>query len=238
MEAIVGIVERSMYRQFLAVWKGEVLFGDSVQSLATYYRYTHAISYERLSRLFGEVYNFSISEGGLSNLFQKVKGRMDGRVEEIMTRLQSSRLVCSDETGVRVKGRNEWEWVFQNEDVCVHVIRPSRGQQVIHEVMNGHRPHAWVSDLYGAQRNNPAYQWQVCLSHQLRDCEYAIEAGDSLFATQMKRVLLRAFVIYKRRDHLKEKARFISIVGSEAPTDSMFGLNPYLQRWDKTSKEV
>jgi len=84
MEAIVGIVERSMYRQFLAVWKGEVLFGDSVQSLATYYRYTHAISYERLSRLFGEVY--------------------------------------------------------QNEDVCVHVIRPSRGQQVIHEVMNGHRP--------------------------------------------------------------------------------------------------
>jgi len=78
MEAIVGIVERSMYRQFLAVWKGEVLFGDSVQSLATYYRYTHAISYERLSRLFGEVYNFSISEGGLSNLFQKVKGRMDG----------------------------------------------------------------------------------------------------------------------------------------------------------------
>ena len=179
-------------------------FGDSVQSLATYYRYNHAISYERLSGLFAEAYNLSISEGGLSNLFQKVKGRMDGRVEEILTRLWSSRLVCSDETGARVKGRNEWEWVFQNEDVCVHVIRPSRGQQVIHEVMNGHRPQVWVSDLYGTQRNNPAYQWQVCLSHQLRDCQYAIEAGDSLFAPRMKRVLLRAFVIHKRRDHLKE----------------------------------
>ena len=43
------------------------------------------------------------------------------------------------------------------------------------EVLQGHRPQVWVSDLYSAQRNHPAEQWQVCLAHQLRDCEYAIE---------------------------------------------------------------
>jgi len=47
-------------------------FGESVQSLATYFRYTHAISYERLAQLFGEVYHLDISEGGLANLFHKV----------------------------------------------------------------------------------------------------------------------------------------------------------------------
>ena len=201
-------------------------FGNSVQSLATYYRYTHAISYERLSRVFDEVYNFAISEGGLANLFQKVKNRMDGRVEEILTRLRSSRLVCSDETGARVKGHNEWEWVFQNDDVCVHVIRPSRGQQVIHEVMNGHKPQVWVSDLYGAQRNNPAYQWQVCLSHQLRDCQYAIEAGDSVFAPVMKRVLLRAFVIHKRLDHLKETTLYQYRCDLKRRLSKCLALNP------------
>jgi transposase len=75
------------------------LFGASIQSLATYLRYTHAISYERLSALFAQVYGVPISEGALANLFRRVKTRLDHRVEEILTRLRSRRLICSDETG-------------------------------------------------------------------------------------------------------------------------------------------
>jgi transposase len=44
-------------------------FGASIQSLATYLRYTHAISYERLAALFAQVYGVAISEGALANLF-------------------------------------------------------------------------------------------------------------------------------------------------------------------------
>ena len=177
-------------------------FGASVQSLATYLRYTHAISYERLSALLAQVFGLDISEGGLANLFQGVKGRLDQRVAEILTRLRSSRLVCSDETSARVNGQQQWEWVFQHSEVCIHVIRPSRGQGVIQEGLGAHRPTIWVSDLYSAQKNHPAEDWQVCLAHQLRDCQFAIDAGDAGFAPRMKAVLLRAFAIHKRRDTL------------------------------------
>jgi transposase len=177
-------------------------FGASIEALATYLRYTHAISYERLSALLAQVYGVPISEGGLANLFQRVKTRLDDRVEEILTRLRRSRLICSDETGARVNGRTQWEWVFQNTEVCVHVIRPSRGQGVIHDVLGAHRPTVWVSDLYSAQKKHPAEDWQVCLAHQLRDCQFALEAGDTVFAPRMKAVLLRAFAIHKRRDTL------------------------------------
>src|SRR5690242_19988058 len=57
---------------------------------------------------------------------------------------------------------------------------------------DGHRPVLWVSDLYGAQRGH-AEEWQICLAHQLRDCQFAIEAGDAIFAPRMKMLLLRAF---------------------------------------------
>jgi transposase len=177
-------------------------FGASVQSLATYLRYTHAISYERLSALLSQVFGLDISEGGLANMFQLVKGRLDQRVADILTRLRSSRLICSDETSARVNGQRQWEWVFQNAEVCIHVIRPSRGQGVIHEVLGTHRPTIWVSDLYSAQQNHPAEDWQVCLAHQVRDCQFAIDAGDAVFAPRMKAVLLRAFAIHKRRDTL------------------------------------
>ena len=66
-------------------------FGKSVETLATYYRYTHVLSYERLSQLFGEVYTIEISEGSLANLFMRVKGLLGNRTEEILTRLRSSR---------------------------------------------------------------------------------------------------------------------------------------------------
>ena len=39
----------------------------------------------------------------------------------------------------------------------------------------------WVSDLYSAHQGH-ADLWQICLAHQLRDCQYAIEAGDEIFA--------------------------------------------------------
>ena len=177
-------------------------FGTSVQSLATYLRYTHAISYERLSALFAQVFGLGISEGGLANLFRVVKGRLDQRVAEILARLRSSRLICSDETSARVNGQQQWEWVFQNADVCIHVIRPSRGQGVMQEVLGAHRPTIWVSDLYSAQQQHPAEQWQVCLAHQVRDCQFAIDAGDAVFARRMKAVFLRGFAIHKRRDTL------------------------------------
>ena len=43
--------------------------------------------------------------------------------------------------------------------------------------------------------------------HQLRDCKYAIEAGDTMFAPRMKALLLRAVVLARRRKTLAESTR-------------------------------
>ncbi len=177
-------------------------FGQSIASVVTYLRYHHAVSYQRLSQLMGELYGVTISEGAIANLLQRVQSQLAAPVEQIVERLRSARLVCSDETSARLNGRNQWEWVFQNEQVCLHVIRPSRGKVVIDETMAGHRPQVWVSDLFSAQKAHPAERWQVCLAHQLRDCQYAIDAGDELFAPRMKRLLLRAIAVNRRRQTL------------------------------------
>jgi transposase len=125
-------------------------FGNRIAALITTLRYSHAISYSRMKQLLGEVFGLEISEGGIANLLERVKGELETEVDGILEALQSSRLVCSDETSARVKGKNQWEWVFQNESVCFHIIRPSRGGDVIEAVMAGHQPQIWVShDLEG-----------------------------------------------------------------------------------------
>jgi hypothetical protein len=40
----------------------------------------------------------------------------------------------------------------------------------------------------------------------LRDCQYAIEAGDDLFAPRMKRLLLKAIALQRRRLTLPRKS--------------------------------
>jgi transposase len=175
-------------------------FGASGQSLATYRRYTHAIRDERLAARLAQVCGLDISAGGLANVFRSVKGRLDQRVAEILTRLRSNRLIGRDETSARVHGRPQWAWVFQNTEVCIHGIRPSRGQGVMQEVLGTHRPTIWVSDLDSAHKHHPAEPWQVCLAPQVRAGQVALDAGDLVFAPRMKRVLLRAFAIHNRRD--------------------------------------
>jgi transposase len=115
-------------------------------------------------------------------------------------------VVRSDETTVRVDGRTCWHWVFRNNEVVIHVIRHGRGAGVVREVMAGHRPALWISDLSSAQQGRAA-GWQIGLAHQLRGCQFAIEAGDTIFAPRMKMLLLRAFALARRRHHLAESTR-------------------------------
>jgi len=183
-------------------------FGNRIAALVTTMRYSHGISYRRMQQMLGEVFGLEISEGGIANILTRVKGQLESEVENIHQALKSSRLVCSDETSARVNGKNQWEWVFQNEQVCFHIIRPSRGGDVIAEVMGEHQPEVWVSDLFSAQKTNPATAWQVCLAHQLRDCQYGIDAGDEIFSGRMKKLLLRSFVLYRRWADLAESTRY------------------------------
>jgi len=181
-------------------------FSVNIVALAMYLRFVHAVSYRRLSRLLLDLYGLAISEGALDTAFRRGKPRFDAAVARILARLRRSRVVCSDETSVRVDGRTHWNWVFQNDDVVIHVVRASRGAGVVAEVMSGHRPVLWVSDLYGAQQGH-AENWQVCLAHQLRDCQYAIDAGDTVFAPRIKALLLRAAVLARRHRDLAESTR-------------------------------
>lgn len=177
-------------------------------------RFVHAIISQRLTRLLIEVFGLAIpldalvsgSEGALDTAFRRGKQHLDADATAILTGLRRSRSIYSDETGVRVDGRGQWNWVFQNADVVIHVIRPSQGAAVLSEVLGGHRPALWVSDLYSAQQGH-ADGWQVCLAHQLRDCQYAIDAGDAVSAPSMKAVLSRAVVLARRHRTLTERTR-------------------------------
>ncbi len=200
-------------------------FSVGIVALAMYLRFVHAISYQRLSRLLGELFGLTISEAALDAAFRRGKALFDADVASILARLRRARVVCSDETSVPIDGRTCWNWVFQNDEVVIHVIRRSRSAGVVAEGLDGHRPALWVSDLYGAQQGH-AEEWQICLAHQLRDCTYAIEAGDQVFAPRMKTLLLRAVVLARQSCNLAPSTRREYRRRLECALDAVMALAP------------
>ena len=81
-------------------------FSIGIVALAMYLRFVHAISYQRLSRLLGELFGLAISEGALDAAFRRGKLQVDADVARILARLRRARVVCSDETSVRIDGRS------------------------------------------------------------------------------------------------------------------------------------
>jgi len=178
-------------------------FGRSVEALVVYLHYAQAIGLERLRTLMGEVFGLSISEGAISNILARAQAPLGVAATTIAAQVTAFPVVASDETSVRVVGKTWWEWVFVTSACVLHVIRPSRGAAVVRALFGAQRPRVWVSDSFGSQRGHGEL-WQVCLAHLLRDAQYAIDCGDAGFSAALKRLLLRAVAIGRRRDRLRD----------------------------------
>ncbi len=178
-------------------------FGQSIAAMVVYLHYAHAISMERLVTLLDELFSLSISEGAISNILARARVPLLDATAAIEKVVLASPVICSDETSVRVKGKNWWEWVFVATIAVLHVIKPSRGKAIVTALFGEIRPAVWVSDMLGSQRGHGVL-WQVCLAHLLRDAKYAIEDGDMSFSAPFRRLLLRAVAIGRRRETLRD----------------------------------
>ena len=60
-----------------------------------------------------------------------------------------------------------------------------------------------LADLFGSQQGH-GERGQVCLAHQLRDVQYALDAGDAVFAPAMLAWLQRAIQVGQKRERVKD----------------------------------
>src|SRR4249919_1628649 len=77
-------------------------FGPNLRAFAIYLRFTQAISFERLSRLFSDLLGLEISEGALVNMLDDSKLAFARAASLIRERLLAGTVLQSDETSVRV----------------------------------------------------------------------------------------------------------------------------------------
>ena len=161
-------------------------FSRNIVALAMDLRFVHHVSYRRLSRLLLELFAFAVGEGALDAAFRRGKPRFEAETTAIRARPRRARVVCSDgrkhrfRRGARRRPRllelgvperrgggprgppQPGRWCRRRGDG-----RSPPGDPGLRPLLRPARPRRGLAD---------------CLAHQRRDCSFAVEAGDAVFA--------------------------------------------------------
>jgi transposase len=200
-------------------------FGPGIVALVTYLHDCQMVSYARLSEMLDGLFSLKISEGGIANMLARAAEPFAKCAETIQETVRNSPVIASDETSARVKGKTHWQWVFGAATAVAHVIAPTRGKIVPTEFLDGARPKVWLSDRLPAQCNH-ADAHQFCLAHLIRDAQYAIDAGDAVFAPAFKEFLKGACEIGRRRIDLADSTIKAHACKLERKLDSLLEREP------------
>jgi transposase len=201
-------------------------FGPNLRAFAIYLRFTHAISFERLARLFSDLVGLDISEGALVNMLDDSRQAFARQASLIRARLLAGTILQSDETSVRVGKQTWWNWVFHHGKDACFVIHRNRSRAVVEQFLGEYRPDFWVSDRLASQMGWANKDHQVCLAHLIRDAQYAIDAGDDVFAPGLRKLLQRACGIGGRRPQLADATLRTYAYKLNANLDALLRITP------------
>jgi transposase len=173
-------------------------FGPGIASIVTYLHGCQMVGYKRLTEVCQGLFGLTISQGAIANMLARTGKAFEAPAERIAEKVRVSEVIASDETSARVKGKTWWQWTFGCATAVCFVIAESRGKCVPTQFLAGARPRMWLSDRLPAQCKH-AKEHQFCLAHLIRDAQYAIDHGDTIFAPGFKALLQDACAVGCRR---------------------------------------
>jgi transposase len=102
------------YPKFPKGVNAPVQYGASVQSLVSYFSVHQIVPFLRLKELFKSVFGLNFSEGSIDNILKRCSKKCEFVIDRIKSDISKSKVVGSDETGMKVNGKKGWIWVWQN----------------------------------------------------------------------------------------------------------------------------
>jgi transposase len=178
-------------------------FGPGIVSVVMYLHACQMISCSRMTEVLDSLFGLKLSQGAIANMLARAAKPYAASAASIAETVRQSPVVASDETSARVCGKTHWQWTFAAASAVYHTIAPTRGKLVPTEFLGQAKPKVWISDRLAAQGQH-AEAHQYCLAHLIRDAQYAIDAGDTVFAPAFKRFLQKACAIGRRRPDLAD----------------------------------
>ena len=153
-----------------------VRYGKNIETLIGYLSVRQYLPFKRLQEMLNDIFAVQISEGGLHWLLNRLASKGVDAYEMIRQNVLHSRVIGTDETGVKINGKKHWFWTWQNNRATYIVSSTNRGTTTINENMSGISGEAvLVHDCWKAHFQTPVKNHQLCTAHLERETKYLEE---------------------------------------------------------------
>jgi transposase len=211
------------------------LVGPRLTTLMAYLKGAGHGSFSTIRRFCRDVLKLRISRGQVAKVIGKASTAMARAHEELAAHLPEQQRLNVDETSHKENGLSLWTWCFRAEAYTLFKIDPSRGSEVLIEMLGREFDGVLGCDYFSAYRKymgDGDVLVQFCLAHLIRDVKFLTSLPDPVTAAYGRRVLdglRRLFQVIHRREKMApthfqralERARDqVLTVGKRAPPRS------------------
>jgi transposase len=175
--------------------------GPNALSVATFLRGEMGASFGKIQNFLGRVLGVEACRGGLALALQRVARKAEPTYESLVETIRQSPVVYADETGARMRGTPWWLWAFTTPDTTVYLQRPSRGFDVIDEVLGVHWAGKINHDGWTPYERLLDALHQQCLFHPLSRIKEMLKAaprGTRGYLKAVKRLFQDAIDLHDR----------------------------------------
>ena len=176
-----------------------VRYGKNIETLIGYLNVRQYLPFKRLQEMVHDLFAIPISEGGLHCLLNRLATKGVDAYELIRQRVLNSRVIGTDETGMKVNGKKHWFWTWQNKHATFIIASTNRGTSTIDEHMNGICQDAvLVHDCWKAHFQTPVNKHQLCTAHLERETKYLEERYKVAWPVRFRIMLMEAQKLKKQ----------------------------------------
>jgi transposase len=196
------------------------LIGPGLTTVIAYLKGACHCSFSTIRKFVRDVIGLKISRGHLAKLIAKVSNSLQLAYELLLKVLPLQKVVNTDETGHKDQGEALWTWCFRAPLFTLFKISPSRGSEVLLEVLGKEFDGVLGCDYFSAYRKymkNCNVLVQFCLAHLIRDIKFLAEHPDRRNRSYGQRVLeaVRAlFAIIHRRDKMSAQQFQVALINA------------------------
>jgi transposase len=191
------------------------LTGPGLIALIGFLKGGCSMSIGTIKRYLRDCLQLHLSKGYIAKLLNRITGCLDEPYAELERLLPNEPLVNVDETGHKDNGKRFWTWVFRAEMFTFFRVSPSRGSEVLLDVLGQEFDGLLGCDYFSAYRKymklNENVRLQFCLAHLIRDVKFLIThptADNREHGEQLLELLRKMFSIIHRRGEYETEAGY------------------------------
>ena len=143
-------------------------FGVNLMVMVVFIKFLLRGVLRKTAKFLETSHSFTITPAALNEIITRVASAADKEYEEMKLRIKNAVKIYIDETSFSVLGKNYWLWVFRTENDVLYVIRPSRGSNVLEEILGKEYSGTIICDCWRAYNFLALANIQRCWSHLLR----------------------------------------------------------------------